>query len=613
MLRWRFTATDQAGNNSRLPIAAQSRSAEYLGTVFQPDDFSTNSVPVLHFFVEDPAKADSDSGTTCSLYYNGQFRDRTQVRMRGGSARYWPRKSYKFDLNPGEKIVIRPGTLKVGEFNLNSPYTDKSYVRSVLASEFLLAAGIPAPEEFHLRVLRNASFHSLGIYVEQMDDTFLERHALDPNGSYYKAQGDPLGTYEKKSRPSEGEADLQDFLAGLDNSGPNLEGFLFDQVNLPNVVNYMATVAILQNIDASDKNHYLHRDTLDTREWRILPWDLDLTFGPDYLNTDTMVYSLCDVAGVHCPSHPFIGARPYLLHPGKHHPLLEAVVGNTRAREMLLRRIRTLRDDFLVTGFFENRIEALFTKLAPDVLFDRQTWKANSHFPGKSYTFRQALDRLKTEYLVPRTAFLARTNIVGIGPAMPSSQDAEVSLGFGRIESGVHLHNLEQQFVELVNSNPTAVDISGWQLRGVISFSFPPGTVVPSGGSLFAVHNTAAFRSRAVEPRGGMGLFVQGDYAGSLGAMGGPISLRDSSGRLVSEILFPPVQPSILSLNFDSGSVRLRARGQPAVSYVIERKASLLEQAWTAVGSKSADSTGAIEFTDGIETKDAAFYRLRVQ
>ena len=46
-------------------------------------------------------------------------------------------------------------------------------------------------------------------------------------------------------------------------------------------------------------------------EWQMLPWDLDLTFGPNALNTDTIVYQADrDFAAA---SHVFIGATP-------HHP-----------------------------------------------------------------------------------------------------------------------------------------------------------------------------------------------------------------------------------------------------------------------------------------------------
>ena len=101
-------------------------------------------------------------------------------------------------------------------------------------------------------------------------------------------------------------------------TGNNLERFVFDHVDVPSMVNYMACMAITQDIDGTDKNHFLYRDTQGTREWRMLPWDIDLTFGPNALNTDTIVYNQQSANAPPNTSHPFIGARPYLLHDGKY-------------------------------------------------------------------------------------------------------------------------------------------------------------------------------------------------------------------------------------------------------------------------------------------------------
>jgi len=42
---------------------------------------------------------------------------------------------------------------------------------------------------------------------------------------------------------------------------------------------YLAMMAGDPNIDHVRKNFYPYRDRLQARGWRVLPWDLDLTFG----------------------------------------------------------------------------------------------------------------------------------------------------------------------------------------------------------------------------------------------------------------------------------------------------------------------------------------------
>jgi len=386
-----------------------------------------------------------------------------------------------------------------------------------------------------MQVRQNAQFFSVAIYVEQPNGDWLSRLGLDPAGALYKALGDPIGTYAKKTRLNEDNSDLAALLAGLNLAGANRENFIFDHLNLADAVNYMATVAICQNIDASDKNHFLYRDTNGTREWSIFPWDLDLTFGPDYLNTDTIVYNLCDTNAPHCPSHPFIGARPYVLSGGKYHPLLEAIVAAPRARQMLLRRLRALTDQFLGANYFQHRIEQLFPLLAADAQMDLALWGANAHFPGQTYTLRQALDRIENEYLAPRLEFLTSANIVGIGSALPASQPTNAVIGIAEVDSNPDSGNVNEQYICLTNANLFPVDISGWSLVGAVRHAFAAGTVVPAGGALYASPNVAAFRARVRAPHGGMGLFAQGNYQGVLNAWGGSLALTDAAGGVVSE------------------------------------------------------------------------------
>ena len=46
-----------------------------------------------------------------------------------------------------------------------------------------------------------------------------------------------------------------------------------------NLVNYLAVRAIINDSDDVRKNFYCHRDTNDTGEWKLIPWDKDWTFG----------------------------------------------------------------------------------------------------------------------------------------------------------------------------------------------------------------------------------------------------------------------------------------------------------------------------------------------
>ena len=76
---------------------------------------------------------------------------------------------------------------RVDEININTTFTDKSYVRAILAYETHRDAGTPAAETFAIRMEQNGSFFSVAHIVEQPQKALLRRHDLDDDGTLYKA------------------------------------------------------------------------------------------------------------------------------------------------------------------------------------------------------------------------------------------------------------------------------------------------------------------------------------------------------------------------------------------------------------------------------------------
>jgi len=571
MLRYFVTATDIDGRTTRWPPLFDAATQPlYQGTVVS-DPAITTPLPVLHWFVQAPAAAETQNGTRCSVFYDGEFYDNIFVRIRGGTSISWPKKSYKLEFNEGAHFRFRPAAPRVSEIDLNTTYTDKSYVRAVIAGEFMNAAGLPTVDIFHTHVRQNGNFYSLALMTENPDRDHLRRAGLDPDGAYYKGAGgatlDSVSGYEKKTRENEGTADLQALAAGVALTGAPLERFVFDHVDVPAMVNYMACMAITQDIDGTDKNHFLHRDTEGTREWRMLPWDIDLTFGPNALNTDTIVYNQQNANSPPNTSHPFIGARPYLLHDGKYMRLLEAIVKTPRARRMLLRRIRTLNDQFLAAGFFQNRIDALVPLLTADATADKARWGANAHFAGTAYTLLQATSRIKTDYLARRPGYLTGTTIVGVTTTNPAAQPAEPALAFGDVAFNPGT-NQEEEFLRLDNPNDYDVDVSGWTVSGEIDWTIKPGTVIEPGGSLHLTPNAAAFRARALSPHGGEGLQVQGNYPGQLSARGGTLSLHQPGTDRITATTTYPGAPSPAQQGLRVSEIMYHPAGHPDAEYI---------------------------------------------
>jgi hypothetical protein len=361
LVRWYVTAGDVTGDRSQVPPPLTPTTApEYFGTVVTDPDVDS-ALPILQWFLQPGTEgaADTRGGTRAALFYDGMFYDNVFVRVRGGSSTRLVKKSYKFDFNPGYHFRFATDTPLVSEINVNTTYTNKDTIRQALAFDTYAAAGVAGSVAFPIRVQRNGSFFSVAMFVEQPDEDLLRREGLDPEGALYKMYNTfTSGTsrVEKKTRLDEDNSDLVDFIAQVNGaSAAELQRVIFDQVDIPAVLNYLAATVIMQNNDQSAKNYFLYRDTEGTGEWRILPWDLDLTFGLHFMTNDSIlddaIWADKDAfttrAGVTIwPSHPLVADRQ---HPGNRswNRLIDALYRVPEFRSMYLRRLRTLMDQFL--------------------------------------------------------------------------------------------------------------------------------------------------------------------------------------------------------------------------------------------------------------------------
>ena len=97
---------------------------------------------------------------------------------------------------------------------------------------------------------------------------------------------------------------------------------------------------------------------------------------------------------------------------------------------------------------------------------------------------------------------------------IPHAQAEEITIEFGQIDNS---SPKDERYIELVNPNRVAVDISKWRLEGEVQHDFLSGTVIPAGESLYVSPNVASFRKRTTAPTGAMGLFIQARVKSSVG------------------------------------------------------------------------------------------------
>jgi hypothetical protein len=569
MVRWYVTAGDIKGVASRAPqFLLPKDSPEYYGTVMKDSSINTQ-LPVIEWFVENVAASETDGGTRGSVYFLGQFYDNILIHRRGGSTAGAPKKHFKFNFNHGYKFQYDPNLPRVNEFNLNSTYSDKAYLRQNLAFEAYDWCGCPGSVSFPVRAQRNGEFYGVQIFIEEPEEELLEREGLDPDGALYKMYNmfENGGSAEKKTRRWENRSDLDDFTRSINNySGVTRHNNIFDRVNLPLTLDYLVATIITHQNDHPHKNHYLYRDSDGSGEWCFLPWDHDLTWGSNWTGSSYHDYIYADddqVPGKPTdvkPSHPFVGKQDCQEWNYHWNHLIDALLNDATVREMYLRRLRTVMDELLKPPgtpynelFIENRIDELFAQMAPDVALDYAkwanpwTWGGQGGYPADQSP-EYAIDVIKNDYLAVRRHHLFVThnvdnaqnyNIPGSYSALiPNAQPDNPVINFGSIDYSPASGNQDEEYIQLLNPNSYAVDISGWKLTGGVEHTFLPGTVIVAGGSLYVTPNPAAFRARSTSPRGGQGLFVQGNYKGHLSSWGETLNLLTDNNYLIDSMTY---------------------------------------------------------------------------
>ena len=505
MVRWYVTAEDTVGDDSRHPLFLKpTASAQYFGTVVQNTGVTT-VLPIFEYFVENASAAGTQTGTRASIFFLGEFYDNVFIRHRGG----FSTQGRKIEFNDGQHFRFDPDLPRVDEINLNERGSEPTYMRQVLAWDMYAAAGVPASIGRPWYIRQNNAYLDVRIFIEQPDADLLARTELDPDGALYKIGADSVENsltnatsgVRKRTRKHEDNSDLQALVNGVNPNNPNRQRYVFDNIDIAGVINYVAATAIMHDNDHPHKNYHVYRDTEGSGQWTFLPWDKDLTFGINF--------GLSGIVGNEDPfSHPFFGEQEHPKVDGHWNRMIDAVLAIPGVREMHARRVRTLMDELLGppgtpagTSWLEQRVNELKAALQPHMT--SQSWLSN-------------VNRIVDEYLTERRQHLYVTHSINSpGPDnadIPNAQVGNPNIQFGVIEHSPASGIQDQEFVQLVNPNSTAVDISNWRIEGGIEYTFRAGTVIPAGGSLYISPNVPAFLARTTGPRGGQNLFVQGNY-----------------------------------------------------------------------------------------------------
>jgi hypothetical protein len=152
----------------------------------------------------------------------------------------------------------------------------------------------------------------------------------------------------------------------------------------------------------------------------------------------------------------------------------------------------------------------------------------------------------------------------------------------------IHYHpsddNDAAEFVELHNHGNEAVDLSGWQLKDAVGFTFPIGTSIEAGGFLVVAKDRAHLLAlhSALNP-----LVTLGDYSGNL-----------SNGGERLELVKPQDIVADVVTYFDGGRWPSRADGGGTSLQLLDPRAdNALAPSWGAADESGSATTITVEHT----------------
>lgn len=577
MVRWRASLrVDSIASRWPVNQAANEPLPLYEGVVIG-GGATSGTLPIYQIFVPgyvfptttNQTGIDSDNGARGAFFGNGKLYDNVLIRIKGTTSRYLLKRSHRVDFNPGRDFEWSAEFPAQRELNLNSEFNDPSYLRQNQQLWMHRDSGKSGAQHFPVKLLMNGETWQLAFHTYSADSELIEAMGLDPRGALYKQVG-TLATgsgAEKKSRRWEDTSDFTLLKNGIASSATAdaKSRYVFDNLNMPAVINYLAVTRLAQEADDVWANMVVYRDSEGTREWQPIPFDLNLSFGQLFYGgvaDNTTVHGNHDTN----KGHPLYGSsscQPQLYAGNGWNRLYDAIIQNPVTRAMLLRRIRTLTDRYLTTTAATSPLDANFDSLGSLIRTEANTDRARWGLPPTTGSFvayglgpgispAQGIATLKSDFLAQRRTHFYVTHSInnpnktlGVGnnnkAGIPDEQVAAPAVTFGTIEAQPAGGNLARQYIQLRNSGSAAIDVSDWVLRGSGGlFRMKGGTVIAPNSELYVSPDVVAFRNRTVSPKANENRQVVGPYSGRLSAYGETLRLETAEGTLIAQAVVPP-------------------------------------------------------------------------
>lgn len=342
----------------------------------------------------------SDSLIPASLEYQGNYWNDAQIRFKGHSTRYYPKKSYRVKFSKTHLFQ------NMQSVNFNAMYTDKSFLREKLAWELFNELNQLAPRAHHASFSMNGK-EGIYLFIEKIDKYFLQNRGrkiapmYEANDTYISAdlteQPDSILKmyYDKEIGDASDYSDLAQLVNAI-NLAPDISfrDTVYKYFDVQSVLDWFSGNILTMMGDSYNKNYLLYRDTSKVnQQWTIIPWDYDLSFGrsgdlaipyPASLLNDGFAYTFPPLSG---PSNV----------------LKDRLMATPSLWEELKLHVDTALNTIFTEEHLHPRIDSLASMIENYVSPDQQKW-------GTIQDFYDHVEALKY-YVTARRNYLKKTFI----------------------------------------------------------------------------------------------------------------------------------------------------------------------------------------------------------
>jgi spore coat protein H len=243
-------------------------------------------VPNLEFYVDHDSYLEMLANRTqnYAIPANIFFKNKAlygTIRPSGAGSRYFPRWSYRVELNDQEYIE------DYNRFNLSTQVNDPTMLHTTLVSELYRQAGFYVFDNFHVFVKINNSDQGLYQFIELINEEFFEKNNIPVYELYkggfeskfsFEGTYNPQFHFDKKIPDDDNYSNLYNLIHAVDTSNTNkIFTSLGKWLDLDNYIKYHALTTLINNPDAFENNFFIMKETTNS-PYKFLPWDFDRCF-----------------------------------------------------------------------------------------------------------------------------------------------------------------------------------------------------------------------------------------------------------------------------------------------------------------------------------------------